>query len=170
MLISYNLSLSDYLAAQHPHYRQTLSKRLSLILIYGVFPLLGILFGFFYLLSLVHPTGKPFSFTFVISTAFLLLIPLWFQFNLRRLYKKSRVSDENCNLQFTDENIYAEMPGYSKSTVERRAIRNYKEGGKAILLYMAPTRFFVVPKRVLKLGQRDELIALLDRKIETKKK
>jgi hypothetical protein len=103
------------------------------------------------------------------AIAVLLLLPLVFQFNLRRAYKRSRVTDGDCNVEFTDANIQTDVLGYAKSTVEWQAVRHFQEGRKSILIYIAPTRFFVIPKRVLAEGQREELIGLLDRHVERKK-
>ena len=169
MQVSYKLSLSDYLAAQHLYYWRKFSAKMILILNYVIYPLLGLIGLALYAYSVIYHHGKPWSAGFFGGIFVLLFIPLWFQFNLRRCYKKGRVIDANCNLDFNEENIQTDIPGYAKSTFEWQAVHNYQEGKKTILVYVAQTRFFVIPKHVLAPGQRDEFITLLQRKISPKK-
>lgn len=169
MRLSYNLTLSDYLVAQHLHYWRKFSLRLILILNYLVFPLLGLVGLALYIISKVSHPQEAWGAGFLPAIAILLALPVLFQFNLRRSYKKSRVTDADCIFELTDDNIQTDLPGYARSTIEWQAVRQYLENKKTILVYIAPTRFFVVPKRVLADGQREELLGLLERHIEPKK-
>jgi hypothetical protein len=155
--------MSDFLAAQHLHYWRKPSARIILGLNYVLFPLLGLFGLIFYVFSKVTHPEQSWGAGFLPAISVLLLLPVFFQFNLRRSYKRSRVTDGECILEFTDDSIEAVMPGYAKSIFEWQAVRQFQENGKTLLVYVAPTRFFVIPKRVLIDAQRDELLGLLDR-------
>lgn len=169
MLLTYKLTLSDYLAAQHLFYWRKVSSKITLVLNYGTYPLAGLLFLAYYTHSVIRHPGEHWANGFFGAVFVLFCIPLLFHYNLRRCYKKTRVIDADCHFDFNEENIQTDLPGYSKSTIEWQAVRHYQEGKKTILVYIAPTRFFAIPKRIFTPGQRDELIALLQRKIEPKK-
>ncbi len=165
MRISYKLDVNDFVSAQHMHYWHRFPARINLILCYGVFPLLGTLGMFLWVTSLITHSAKPFTTSFVVSILVLCAIPAWFYFNLRRCYRRSRVSDENCIIDFGEDHIQTELPGHSKSTLEWAAVKSFYEGAKIILLYFAPTRFLVIPRRVLTLDGHAELMELLKRKV-----
>jgi hypothetical protein len=44
-------------------------------------------------------------------------------------------------------------------------VKRFSENGKVFLVYLAPSKFMVLPKRVFQPGQADELRALLQRKL-----
>jgi hypothetical protein len=141
---------------------------MTLALYYGIFPLLGIYGLYTSIVALTTQPNVPWAAGVAGGSVVFCMLPLWFRYNLRRCYKRTRISDENSNITLDEQNIQAELPGYSKSTVEWKAVRGYREGKKVILVYITQSQFFVIPKRVLQPGQRDQLIALLQSNISIK--
>src|SRR5271168_4842964 len=96
------------------------------------------------------------------------LIPLWIHLYLHYRFKSSRVSDGPCLIDFGEDNIVTEMPGFSKSTVEWAAIKKYREAGKILMLYVSRTSFIVIPKRAIGPEEFPMLLSLLQRKLSPK--
>jgi hypothetical protein len=61
------------------------------------------------------------------------------------------------------------MPGVSRSTVEWIAVKRYRESRKILLIYLSRSSFYAIPRRALQEEEHPELIALLDRKLKSRK-
>lgn len=168
MRITYKLTAADYIAAQNFHSRRGPIGFLSIGICYFVAPIVGI----FLLLSVVNFRQAGVSFS-TLSELFLPLLitlaPLWLYLYWRYRFRASRVSEGPCILDFGEDHIESEMPGVSRSTVEWIAVKRYRENRKILLIYLSRSSFYAIPRRALQEEEHPELIALLDRKLKSRK-
>jgi hypothetical protein len=111
---------------------------------------------------------KSLSLMLVFVGLFLAFMPLWFYLNLRYRYSATRLTENDCVLEFLDEHIVTERPGFSKGTVEWAGIQKYSVGKNIVLVYLGPNVFFAIPKRAIPRDGESALIALLQRKMAKK--
>jgi YcxB-like protein len=166
--ITYELTADEFIAAQSLHSRRNLLGYINLAICYLIGPLLGI----FFMLSVFSFPKVGFNLSSLSQELFPLLItlsPLWLHLYWRYRFKSSRVSNSPCVIDFGDDRIVTEMPGFSKSTVEWVAIKKYRESKKMLLIYLSGVSFFAIPRRVCEKGEYVELIELLKRKLSSGK-
>jgi hypothetical protein len=164
MRITYKLTAVEFIAAQSLHSRRNPLGYISLAICYFIAPLLGVLF----MLSgvLFFKAGSIFSLT---SQEFLGLLitlsPLWLHLYWRYRFKSSRVSGSPCVIDFGEDRIDTEMPGFSRGTMEWIAIKRYRESKKMLLVYVSGISFFAIPRRACANEDYIELISLLKGKL-----
>jgi hypothetical protein len=163
MQVTYKLTAAEFVAAQRLHLGRGPLGFLSIAFSHFVAPVLGLL------LILIIPfwrdgiTGS--TITQLIPALFILLLPVWLSLYWRHRFRASRVSNSPCVIDFEDDRISTETPGFSKGVVEWAAIKNYREGEKVLLIYVSRTSFFVVPRRACDNEDFSSLEAVLDRKL-----
>jgi hypothetical protein len=164
MRITYELTADEFIAAQSLHSRRNPLGYINLAICYLVGPLLGI----FLMLSVVSFPKVGFNLSSLSQEFLPLLItlsPLWLHLYWRYRFRSSRVSNSPCVIDFGEDRIATEMPGFSKSTVEWIAIKKYRESKKMLLVYVSGVSFFAIPRRAFGGGGYIELITLLKRKL-----
>ena len=169
MRITYELTAAEFIAAQSLHSRRNLLGYINLAVCYLIGPLLGV----FFMLSVVSFPKVGFNLSSLSQELLPLLItlsPLWLHLYWRYRFKSSRVSSSPCVIDFEDDRILTEMPGFSKSTVEWIAVKKYRESKKMLLVYLSGVSFFAIPRRACEKGEYVELIDLLKRKLSSGKR
>jgi len=164
MRITYELTAAEFIAAQSLHSRRNLLGCINLVICYLIGPLLGV----FFMLSVVSFPKVGFNLSSLsqeLLPLFITLSPLWLHLYWRYRFKSSRVSSSPCVIDFGDDRIVTEMPGFSKSTVEWIAIKKYRESKKMLLIYLSGVSFLAIPRRACEKGEYVELIELLKRKL-----
>ena len=168
MRITYELTAAEFIAAQSLHSRRNPLGYVSLVICYFIAPLLGV----FFMLSVVsfHKVGFNLSsISQELLPLFITLTPLWLHLYWRYRFKSSRVSSNPCVIDFGEDRIVTEMPGFSRSTVEWIAIKKYRESKKMLLVYISGISFYAIPRRACEKGEYIELMALLKRKLSSGK-
>ncbi len=167
MRLTYELTASEFVAAQNLHSRRSPVGFVSLAICYVIVPLLGV----FLMLSVVSFPKDGFTLS-SISQEFvpllLTLTPLWLHLYWRYRFRAIRISKEPCVLDFEDDRIVTEMSGVSRSTVEWIAIKKYRESKRMLLIYLSRASFIAIPRRACEKQEYVELIALLKRKISSR--
>jgi hypothetical protein len=162
--LKYSLSLDDYLAGQYFHAQSSVWLYLNYVTARFVFPVVGALI---FAESLYRTITKGFQgfnpFQYLIGI-FLISFPLYYRHRLKRCYIRTRTDGNECSATFHEDLIHAESTN-SSSDLKWAAVQRYSENDKCFLVYLAPSRFMVLPKRVFQPGQADEFRALLQRKI-----
>jgi len=168
MRITYELTAAEFIAAQRLHSRRNPLGYFSFAICYVVAPLLGILL----MLSVVSFPKVGFNLSSLSKELLPLLItltPLWLHLYWRNRFKSSRVSNRPCVIEFEEERIVSEMPGFSRSTVEWAAIKKYRKSKRMLLVYISGTSFWAIPCRAFEKEQYSELLLLLRRKLSSRK-
>ena len=166
MRLTYELTAAEFIAAQSLHSRRNPLGYINLIICYLIAPLVGV----FFMLSVVSLPKVGFNLSSISQEFLPLLIalaPLWLHLYWRYRFKSSRVSSSPCVIDFGEDRIVTEMPGFSKSTVEWIAIKKYRESKKVLLVYISGVSFYAIPRRAFEKGEYIELIALLKRKLSS---
>ena len=167
MRLTYKLTAGEYVSAQRLHLGRGFPGFVRIAFFYVFLPILG------FLLILCLPWARDgvtiSTMTWLPAPLIVLFTPVWLSLYSRYRFRASRVTNSPCNIDFEEGQIFSEMPGYSKSTIEWAAIKNYREGAKVLLIYVSRTSFFVVPRRACEKEEFSELIALLDRKLALNK-
>jgi hypothetical protein len=164
MRMTYKLTAAEFIAAQSLHSRRNPLGYINLAVCYLIGPLLGV----FFMLSVVSFSKVGFNLSSLSQELLPILItlsPLWLHLYWRYRFKSSRVSNNPCVIDFEEDRIIAEMPGYSKSAVEWIAIKKYRESKKMLLVYVSGVSFFPIPRRACERGEYIDLIDLLKRKL-----
>jgi len=168
MRITYELTAAEFTAAQSLHSRRNLLGYIDLAICYLIAPMLGV----FFMLSVVSFPKVGFNLSSLsqeILPLFITLSPLWLHLYWRHRFKSSRVSSSPCVIDFEEDRIVTEMPGFSRSTVEWIAIKKYRESKKMLLVYVSGVSFFAIPRRAFEKGEYSELIDILKRKLPSGK-
>ena len=135
MRVTYKLSAAQFLSAQNLHFCRGPFGLISAGFSYFVAPILG------FLLILIIPFWRDgfrsSTISQLLAPLFIGLLPLWLYLYWRYRFKASRVSNDPCVIDFEEDRICSEMPGFSKGVVEWAAIKKYREGGKVLLIYIS---------------------------------
>jgi hypothetical protein len=164
MRVTYELTSAEFVAAQNLHSRKSPGAFIG----YGICYLFAPAFGVFLMFGVISSLKGELSFSSILDLLFpilFILTPLWLNLYLRYRFKASRVSSGPCVIDFEEDRIDAEIPGYSKSAVEWIAIKKYRESKRILLIYLSRTSFFVIPRRACEKEEYPKLIALLKKKL-----
>lgn len=165
MLLAYSLTFPDYKAAQALHAKRSEIRYLAHCLARYVYPIFGVLILVYEFTP--HHLGESPQ-TKLIGTLFglvLLCFPIYMYWVTRRSYIRTRSTTEDCSVEFGQEMIRTQGP-HTRSELEWTAIQSSFEDRKLFLLYLAPARFVVIPKRVCTAEQVDELRMLLQANVK----
>ena len=162
--LEYSLTFADYFGAQRLHARRSWWLRLNWIAGQIVAPIWGVLFILFVLLT----SGPGVSWVPIAIGCgcglFLIAYPLYRRFKLKRCYMRTRIGSGKRAFEFGETQIRAQEEG-SKSEIEWRLVQSFSENDKTFLLYLAPAKFIVIPKRVCADGQAESLRSLFRERI-----
>jgi hypothetical protein len=165
MLISYSLNFRDYKAAQTLHAKRSAMPYLSYCLARYIYPVLGLCILAFEFTPR-HFVGSPQPKLFSTLCGFTLVcLPLYVHWLTRRSYERTRSNSSDCSIEFGQETIHTRGL-HTRSEVEWAAIQSSSEDNKTFLLYLAPARFLVIPKRACTNEQAGELRKLLQDKVK----
>lgn len=157
--VQFRFDFSDYVHARKLHRRGW--EGLDLLLpICGAITLAA---GFAILRS--HSFDGAGLLEFVFS-AILITFPLLARLSWRYSYRRTRSEDCERKFEFTEDLIRTQTAN-SRGEIEWSAIRSFAEDKNMFLLYLAPAKFFPIPKRACTAGQIDELRALFQQNIKT---
>jgi hypothetical protein len=165
MQLQFQLSLSDYLAAQRLHAKRSFWSRLIRVLTRYIYPAIGLLFLGLSLQLIFDKASNGSVSTMIICGIVLVGCPIYLHFQLRRCYKRTRSGKDGCQLTFGEDRIGIQGQ-YSKGEMEWKGIRSFRDDKNVFLLYLAPARFIAIPKRVCTDEQIDEIRSLLLRQVK----
>ena len=157
----FEFTFSDYIHSQKLHATRSLWSLSTYLLFIIIFPVLGAIGALLGMLML-HAGDRKNSLIEFVCSLVLLLFPLLIRLNWWYCYTRTRSDSGHRNFVFTDDFIRTETE-YSRGEVDWPAIRSFKENAKVLLLYIAPAKFFVIPKRACSREQLDELQSLIVR-------
>ncbi|HEY3707253.1 MAG TPA: YcxB family protein [Terracidiphilus sp.] len=106
-------------------------------------------------------TGSAIEF---IGSLFLLSFPIPVRLHWRYCYRRTRSNDGEWNLDFSDDLIRTRTTN-SRGEIEWSAIQSFAENKNMFLLYLAPAKFFPIPKRACTPEEINELRALFQRQV-----
>jgi hypothetical protein len=165
MRITFTPTQKDFIDAQRTHawrrYRPAMARlQRALEPFVGVFLIL-----FAVNLARTHANPAIVLLEFVLGLYVLFASRVLGPFLYRRAYRqRDRTGPDVTALQFEDDAIYMDSPGDSSSRLEWPAILGTIESETTLLLYLAPARFLIIPKRFLEGSQLSDLTTLLREK------
>ena len=92
--------------------------------------------------------------------AYFLLLPILIHFALMRRYRGSAIGMQDCTISFENNLIRTQMPN-AVTELQWNAIQSFAEDKRVFLLYLAPARFIIVPKRACSIEQINELHSMM---------
>lgn len=157
--LDYTLTFNDYLHAQWLHGDRRWRNGFVQVMNTRILP------GFGLLLIVL---GLAASRNWVVVGLGLLLMsyPLLLRLYFRYCYRATR-SEGECKIEFNQDLIRTSTTN-TKGEVQWAAIRSFSEDKKIFLLYIAPAKFFVIPKRVCSEEQINELRCLFHAQVVAK--
>ena len=159
--LKFDPTFDDYKNAQFLHLKSSTWLRINRFFAMIGNPIIGILL---ILLSVWLASLRISTPLMLFESAiglYLVLYPLVFRRRLRRCYVRTRVGSGECTLNFSDELIAAEQ-AHAKSQIQWGAVSKFSEDTKSFLIYLAPAKFFYIPKRFcsdIQLTQLREMVA-----------
>ena len=163
MRLQYKLTFQDFLAAQALHSKRSALSRINFLGPIYLFPIIGL--GFIAWAKLLHATGASMA-TLVGAGVYLLVCPFLVRSRYKRLFHRTRSTDEPSTIDFNDQMIRCQGP-HSKGELEWAAVQSFSEDDRTLILYLAPGKFLCIPKRVCDAAQVESLRAMFQDKIET---
>ena len=165
MQIQFQLSLDDYLAAQRLHSTGSSWLMFQYVLIYFISPIFGLIFLIIDLLHFEDKASNHYHSATIIYGILLVCIPIIMRIHLKRCYKRTRTDNNESKFTFGEERIEIEGQ-YINGAMDWRAVKSYRENDKVFILYSAPARFSIIPKRACTDEQISELRTILRQKIQ----
>jgi hypothetical protein len=166
MLVEYSLTFRDYKAAQTLHAKRSEIPYLAHCVARYLYPVFGICILVFEFTPR-HFVGSPQPKLIGTLCGLLLVsLPLYMEWVARRSYKRTRSGTGDCTIEL-DKEIIRTKGLHTRSEMEWTAIRSSSEDSKTFLLYLAPARFVVIPKRVCTNEQMNELRTLLQDNVKS---
>ena len=169
MQIQYKLTFQDFYAAQALHARRGVIPFLGRWFAFYGLMFIGVAGGLFFLALAIVQGPAHFDRTPFFLSLVWIGLPLYVRWAYRRQFHRSQ-SESGQNLLDLDADSIRCKNEHSKSEMEWAAIQRTAEDKKSLLLYLAPGKFLVVPKRVCSAEQIDELRALLQRNVVSLRK
>lgn len=161
MRLTYDITLRDYREAWWLHIRSDFSRRLTVLILYRIIPVLG-LFAFYcawWIWQNEQDTTETLAWIIIGSMwSALVLVP---SFRIRRLYAQSGMNRGNWNIDISSDGVVITQPGMVESRYKWASIQRFVEDNRVLLLYVSQIRFIPVPRRVLSADQQEELHRLL---------
>jgi hypothetical protein len=166
MLIVFSLDFRDFKAAQTLHAKRSEIPYLGYCAVRYIYPVLGLCILAFEFTP-HHFVGSPQPKLYgALCGLFLVCIPLYVRWMTKRCYVRTKSDSSDCSIEFDERSIRAKNL-HTRSEVEWTAIRSSSEDSKTFLLYLAPARFLVIPKRACTSEQANELRTLLQEKVKS---
>ena len=94
----------------------------------------------------------------------MLCYPLFMRLRWKRCYVRTRSEEGECTVDFDDAMIRTAAAN-TRSEIQWQAVRSFSESQKVFLLYLAPAKFIVIPKRICAEKLADELRLLFKQEI-----
>jgi hypothetical protein len=163
--LRFTLGVKEYLAAQYFHAESSVWLYANLFAARFVLPVIGVLLIVQSVSLWRHGNQSVLPFFLAPLGVFFVLYPLYYRFNLRHCYTRSRTGNDECELLFDEDTIRVQGPN-SSGEMKWAAFKKFSENDKLYLLYLAPAKFIIVPKHYFETGQVDEFRALLARKLQ----
>jgi hypothetical protein len=135
------------------------------MLVYYIYPIIGLFFLVVGLPIFGDKASNHSIPTMVICGIILVFLPIYMRIHLKNCYKRTRSDNGECKLIINEE--YIEVEGqYTKGEMDWKAVKTFLENKKIFMLYLAPAKFIVIPKRVCTEAQIGELRMLLLRQVK----
>ena len=153
MQIEIDLSFADFLAAQRLHATRSFLRRVLRVVNFFLFPVLG---ACMLCLAVSIRADRSPALVMVVCSIILMGYPAYYRFTMFRTYKRTRTGEGACRLIIEESGVRMVSTNF-KSEINWSAFRALRENDKVFLLYIAPGKFLVVPKRACSLEQIGEI-------------
>ena len=162
MLIRFELSFADYLAAQNLHATRSIARRIMRIVNFYLFPIFGIL-----MLCMAISIRDDRSPALIMTLCSLILVgyPAYYRFQMFRCYKRTRSGDGASTITF-EESLIQTASANSKSEMRWSAFCSFRENDRVLLFYVARGKFLAIPTRVCSSEQIEEIRSLVSRHLK----
>ena len=159
--LRFTVALEDYLNAQSLHAQHHSWLGVKFFRARFVLPALGVGIILFGLLCF----GAPWAFHII-----LIFVGIWFvlypwrrRAYLKRRYRRTRTGKAHTSVEISEESIHVEGEN-ADTELSWKGVQSYLEDQKTFLLYWAPAKFMILPKRSFTPEQISQLQSLLARK------
>jgi hypothetical protein len=165
MQIKYSLTLRDYRDAQLLHAKRSAMHYLAHCAAHYLYPLVGIAILAFEFTP-HHFVGLPRpNLTGTLCGLLLVCVPVYLRWMTKRCFKRTRSGTDACTIDLEQERVQTKG-SHTRSEVEWSAFQSSSEDAKIFLLYLAPAKFVVIPKRACTADQVLELRSLLQNNVK----
>jgi len=163
MQIQFELSLADFLDAQRLHATRNFFRRVLRVVNFYAFPVFG---ACMLCLAISTRADRSPALVMLICSLVLMGYPAYYRFTMLRTYKRTRTAEGACSLIFEESGVRIGSTNF-KSDINWSAFQTKRENNKVILLYIAPGKFVVIPKRACSDEDIREIRAMLSRHLRS---
>ena len=165
--LEFTLTLRDYFEGQLLHARRSWWPRLNMFMYRFGFPAWGALLmiaGF----VLAATAAPPLPVVIVFAGGLILLsYPIYLRYRLKYIFRQTRSGDGRMTFEFDESGIRSSTEG-TRGEVEWSAIQTVREDQTLILIYLAPAKMFMIPKRVCSSQEVENLHQLFHARISAR--
>jgi YcxB-like protein len=158
--IRFKLTFDDYLKAQQLHSKRSFGPHLWYVLSRTLVPVVGVLYVLFCAIVPWRTTSIGWLIVVLVCGTYFTFYPLFMRLRLNRIYRRTRTDDGENSAEIGPEAIHIEARN-TNSNLNWGAVQSYRENKNIFLLYLAPGKFIVLPKRVFSPEQITEMQSLL---------
>lgn len=162
--LEFSLTFRDYYDGQLLHARRAWWPRLNSFMYRFGFPVWGLLLVTLGIVLATLGTARSILAIVLGAGLFLMSYPVYMRLRLKHCFRQTRTGDGFMAFEFDETGIRSTTQG-TRGEIEWSAIRTVREDGKLLLLYLAPAKMFMIPKRVCSPSQLEELRQLCQSRI-----
>jgi len=155
--IEYTSTFKDYLCAQRLHAKRNAWSRINNFAIRRLAPVWGVLILLLALLAYSPGAWRSGWFQLMVGCALILILyPLYIRYRLNSCYRRTRIGDGTRKIDLDEHPIKAQE-GHTRSEFDWSAVHSIREDRHVIMLYIAPAKFLMIPKRCCSQQETDEV-------------
>lgn len=154
--LEFALTFRDYFEGQLLHARRAFWPRLNMFMYRFGFPAWGLLLVVLGIFLATVDTPRYLLAIVLLAGIFLMSYPVYMHFRLKYCFRQTRTGDGSMAIEFEESGIRSTTPG-TRGEIEWNAICTFREDDKLLLLYLAPAKMFMIPKRVCSAAQLEEI-------------
>jgi hypothetical protein len=160
--IEYTPAFNDYLCAQRLHAKRRVWTRINDFAARIGNPALGALILVLALLIAGPGVSWTGPYVFMIACGITLLAyPIYYRYRVKNCFKRTRIGDGGRTFDI-DEHSLKLQEGHTRSECAWSAIQAIREDQNVLMLYIAPAKFILIPKRHCALQDINEVKRLYD--------
>ena len=163
MRFEFDLTLRDYTDALRLIRKQKLSGRIGRLLTHLVYPLVGVLVAISNFIALrTAGWNLPIAWGLV-AGVLLMLVPFYCQWQDKKRFR-GLFRDTAMVFELNESDIDLRTP-QSDNRLTWAAVCKIRADDRVVLSYLTELKFFIIPKRILKPGELEQLNLLLAAKV-----
>jgi YcxB-like protein len=164
--LQFSLTFQDYVDAQILHGKRSIWSRAMRFFWRILFPVTGVIFIMLGILALKSDGFSGSNLFLVLWGLLLIAYPFYVRWCWKRCYRRTRMGPEDdLHVIILHEDKISITASNTKSEFTWQVVKSCLENDKTILLYVAPAKFILLPKRAIRENDLNRLHDLIQASI-----